>query len=113
MALVVDSTLVINAIAQHTGEDTAKVIFGVIGAVISVLWPVAAKWANDRKTTWYWNPITKKFVLDRVSKILGAIFGRGVNDSKVQYEDNLPPEAVEELRKMLAKKYPCDILPKE
>lgn len=108
-----DSTTVVEFLKQYMTEDIAKMVFSVLCIVVPFVWRALAAWATNRPTTWYWNPITKKFVLNRVSAYLGKIFTRGVNDCNVQYEKDLPPEAKEELRKMLAKKYPCDILDKK
>lgn len=88
-------------------EDFAKMVFCVLCIVIPVLWRMLASWASNRPTTWYWNPVTKKFVLNRVSAILGKMFGRGVNDCNVQYEKDLPPEAIEALRDRINKTYPA------
>lgn len=106
---MLDSATIVNALAPHTGVEIAQVLFGVVGAAVTGLWPIAARWANNRKSTWYWNPITKKFVLDRASRWLGRVFGRGVNDSNVGYSGELPPEAIDALRKRINKTYPLKL----
>ena len=108
-----DSTEVVNFLKQYMNEDIAIMLFGVLGIVIPFLWRILASWATNRPTTWYWNPVTKKFVLNRVSAALGKMFGRGVNDCNVKYQDNLPPEAIETLRKRIEKTYPAPILDKD
>lgn len=108
-----DSTEVINFLKQYMNEDFAKMVFGVLCVVIPVLWRVLASWAANRPTTWYWNPVTKRFVLNRVSAILGKTFGRGVNDCNTKYQDNLPPEAIEALRKRIEKTFPAPVIDKK
>ena len=108
-----DSTVVIDFLKQYMNEDFAKMVCGVLCVVVPVIWRMLASWASNRPTTWYWNPVTKKFVLNRVSAALGKMFGRGVNDCNVKYQDNLPPEAIETLRKRIEKTYPAPILDKD
>ena len=105
-----DSTTIVNYLTQHLGSDWAKVIYGIIVMVIPVLYRIFIAWANNRKTTWYWNPVTKQFALKWLDRQLGKICGRGVNDSNFKYEDSLPPEAVEVLRKRIEDKFPTDVL---
>jgi hypothetical protein len=101
-----DSTTVVNFLKQYMNEDLAIMVFGLLGILVPFIWRALASWAANRPTTWYWNPVTKKFVLGRASAALGKIFGRGVNDCNIRYEDNLPEEAKTELRKHVAEKYP-------
>jgi hypothetical protein len=62
---------------------------------------------EQSKTTWYWNPVTKNYALKWIDKQIGKICGRGVNDCRIQYQENLPPEAIEALRKRINKTYPA------
>lgn len=105
-----DSTAIVNVLKQYMSEDVAIMTFGVLGIVVPFIWRALASWAANRPTTWYWNPLTKKFVLGRVSAALGRIFGRGVNDCNVKYQDGLPPEAIEALRKRIEQTYPAPVI---
>jgi hypothetical protein len=101
-----DSTAAVQALSGYMSVDNAIAIVGGAITIIIALWRALVVWANARPTTWYWNPLTKKFVLGWVSRWLARACGRGVNDCNVKYEEDLPDEAKKELKKRLVKKYP-------
>jgi hypothetical protein len=104
--MVVDSATAVHELSKYMSvNDAIAIISATIGTVIA-LWRALVAWANKRPTTWYWNPLTRKFVLGWASKWLARACGRGVNDCNVKYEEDLPSEAKEELKKHLIQKYP-------
>jgi hypothetical protein len=101
-----DSLFVVTFLSQYVGHFWANLIFTSAIPLIIAGWRSLIHWANNRPTTWYWNPITKKFFIKWGDKQIARICGRGVNDCNFRYEENLPDEAKEELKKHLIKKYP-------
>lgn len=104
-----DSTTIINFLQQYMPDDVSSMVYGLLCIAVPFLWRMLAVWASNRPTTWYWNPITKKFVVGRISKLLAVLFTRGVNDCNIKYQDKLPPEAIKELRKRIDKTYPVNL----
>lgn len=101
-----DSTQIVSELLKYMNADYANMIYAVIVIVIPVLYRSLIHWANNRPTTWYWNPVTKKFAVRWLDKQIAKICGRGVNDCKIRYADDLPDEAKVELKKRLKKQYP-------
>jgi hypothetical protein len=101
-----DSLTVVTLLSHYVGNYWAPTILSVGGTIAVALWRAFVHWANNKPTTWYWNPVTKKFFVKFVDRWLAKLFGRGVNDCNVKYEDTLTDEAKEELKKHLIKKYP-------
>jgi hypothetical protein len=101
----IDSTAIVNYISKYTGTELAVLVFGILGWGVPMLWRLGAEWAVRRKTTWYWNHVTQKFVIGRVDSWLAGIFTKGVVKSNITYQGNLPPEAQEAKKQYVARKY--------
>ena len=106
-----DSTTITAFLTHYLGPDWGVLAYSLLTVAVPVIYRMLISWANNRPTTWYWNSLTKKFVLKRTDKMIAAMFGRGTADCKARYEDNLPDEAKEELKKRLTKKYPLLQIP--
>lgn len=102
--MITDTTL-IHELSKVIPRDTAATLLAILTPAALVAWRLLAEWATRKKTTWYWNPVTKKFVIGKIDKILAILFSKGVTKSNVQYEESLPPDAEEERLRYALKKH--------
>jgi len=100
-----DSTEIVNFFGLYVNSEWAKAFYGMLVIIIPIIYRGFIHWANNRKTTWYWNPITKKFFVKWLDKQIAKICGRGVNDCQAKYEKELPDDAKEEIQNRLKKNH--------
>jgi hypothetical protein len=100
-----DSATIVTILQKYMAADFANMIYAIIVIAIPVLYRALIAWANNRPTTWYWNPVTKKFAVKWLDKQVAKICGRGVNDCRIKYEKDLPDEAKLEIQKRLKKQH--------
>lgn len=101
----ISDTTLVHELSKIIPREIAETVLIILTPAALVAWRLLAEWATRKKTTWYWNPVTKKFVISRIDKILSILFSKGVVKSSIQYENNLPLDAEEEKLRYALKKY--------